>query len=140
MLFNIGVLKNFANLWGKYLCRSLLLIKLQVPPAYNFTKKRLQHGCFPVNSAWLLRAASLNSTYRWLPREMPCRICCFNLRTFSCCNGIKVEGTFGDMWIMLILLAAIVDLIWWKFIWWQSWKFVFWLVWQLWRLFSSRIN
>ena len=51
MLFNIGVLKNVANFTGKYLCRGLLLIKLQAPPAYNLIKKRLQQGCFPVNSA-----------------------------------------------------------------------------------------
>ena len=43
------------------------------------------------------------------------------LRRFSCCNGIKVERTFGDTWILLILLAAIFDLNWWKFIWWHCW-------------------
>ena len=60
--------------------------------------------------------------------EMPCRICCFDLHGFSCCYDIKVERTFGDTCIILILLAPIFNLIWWKSIWWQSWKFVFWLV------------
>ena len=36
-----AVLKTFAIFTGKYLCWSLILI--------NFTKKGLQHRCFPVN-------------------------------------------------------------------------------------------
>ena len=50
MFFKIGVLENFAIFTGKYLCWSLLLIKLQV------FKKRLQHRCIPVNIAKFLRA------------------------------------------------------------------------------------
>ena len=38
-----GVLKQFANLTGKHLCWSLILIKLQA--------LRLQHSRFPVKSA-----------------------------------------------------------------------------------------
>ena len=46
-----AVLKHFAMFTGKYLCWSLFLIK--------FIKKKLQHRCFPVNIARLLRASSL---------------------------------------------------------------------------------
>ena len=32
MLFVIGILKNLASFTGKYLCWSLILIKLRTPP------------------------------------------------------------------------------------------------------------
>ena len=41
---------------GKHLCWSLFLIKR----TYNFVKKRLQHRCFPVNIANILRTAFLH--------------------------------------------------------------------------------
>ena len=47
MFFKIDVLKNFANFTGKHQCWSLFLV--------NFIKKRLQHKCFPVKYANLLR-------------------------------------------------------------------------------------
>ena len=47
-----GVLINIANLTGKHLCWSLILESLQ---ACNFTKKGLQHRCFPVKFAKDLR-------------------------------------------------------------------------------------
>ena len=43
MFFKIGVFKTFANFIGKYLCRSLFLINLQVIRCW-----RPQHRCFPV--------------------------------------------------------------------------------------------
>ena len=42
-----AVLNNYALFTGKYLCRSLFLIKLPC----SFIKKRLQHSCFPWNIA-----------------------------------------------------------------------------------------
>ena len=46
MLFEIDVLKNFANFTGKHLCWSLF---------FNFIKKRLQHRCLLVKLAEFFR-------------------------------------------------------------------------------------
>ena len=43
----LGILKYFTNFTGKYLCWSLFLIE--------FSKKRLQHKCFPLNFCEILR-------------------------------------------------------------------------------------
>ena len=51
-----GVLKNFEKSTGKHLCWSLFLIKL--------LKKRLQHRCFPINFAKLIRTRLLQNTFR----------------------------------------------------------------------------
>ena len=58
MSYEKAVLKNFATFTEKYLCWSLFLIKLQ---AGNFIKKRLQHRCFLVNIAKILRASILKN-------------------------------------------------------------------------------
>ena len=50
------VLKNFEKSTGKHLCWSLFLIKL--------LKKRLQHRCFPMNFAKLIRTRLLQNTFR----------------------------------------------------------------------------
>ena len=107
----IGVFKNFVKFTGKHLHWSLFLIKLQALSACNCVKKRLQNSEF----CEVLSAAFLQNNSRRLLLEMPCRIYC-NLCRLSHCNNIKVERTAGDTWILLILLAAIFDLIWWKFI------------------------
>ena len=58
MFFKIGVLQNFVIFTRKYLCWSVLLIKLTPK-----THKRLQHRCFLVNIAKFLRTPFLrNST------------------------------------------------------------------------------
>ena len=46
------VLKNFAIFTGKHLCWSISLIKL---------KKTIQHRCFPVNIAKILRESILKN-------------------------------------------------------------------------------
>ena len=56
MIFKIGVFKNFATFTGKHLCWSLFH-KVAGFQACNFTKKSLQHRCFPVNIAKFLRTA-----------------------------------------------------------------------------------
>ena len=83
-----GVLKNFAIFTGKHLCWSLFLIKLQAwkirnvhrkasvlvslfnkiagLKASSFFKKRLQHSCFSVNIAKLLRIALFIELFRRL--------------------------------------------------------------------------
>ena len=44
-----GVLRDFTNIIGKHLCRSLFFNKASgLRPATKF-KKRLQHRCFPMN-------------------------------------------------------------------------------------------
>ena len=53
-----GVIRNFANFTGKHLCCSLFSIELQV---CSFTKKRLQHRCFLMESAKFLRTPNLES-------------------------------------------------------------------------------
>ena len=59
MFFKIGIPKNFAIFTVKHLCRSPILIKV-----CNDFKKRLQHKCFPVNIAKILRT-SLFTEYIW---------------------------------------------------------------------------
>ena len=53
MFFKAGVLKNFAI----FTAFNIANIVVFTVAAYNFTKKRLQHSCFPVNIAKLLRTA-----------------------------------------------------------------------------------
>ena len=54
MFFKIGVLKNFTNFTLKHLCWILFWIKLPaIRPATLL--KRLQHRCFPVKFAKILR-------------------------------------------------------------------------------------
>ena len=55
-----AALKNFGIFTEKHLCWSLFLIKMQ---ACNFIKRRLQHGCFPVNIAKFLRTPILKNIY-----------------------------------------------------------------------------
>ena len=65
MFFKTVVLKNFAIFTGKHLCGSLFN-KVAGLQACNFIKKRLQHGCFPVNIAKCLRTAFFKEHLRWL--------------------------------------------------------------------------
>ena len=60
-----GVLRNFTIFTGNCLCWSPFLRMLQVR-ARNFTKKRNQHICFPVNIAKSLRTALFIGHLRWL--------------------------------------------------------------------------
>ena len=55
------VVNNFANFTRKNLYWSLLLIRCKYQ-ACNFFKKRLQHKCFPVKSAKLLRTFNLSNS------------------------------------------------------------------------------
>ena len=59
MFFEIVVVRKSANFTGKHLCWSLFLI--------IFIKKRLQHRCFSVKFAKLLRTNSFTEHLRWLP-------------------------------------------------------------------------
>ena len=52
MLYNINVLKNFANFLGKHLCWNHFLIKLEA--IRSVIKKRLRRRCFPVKFSDLL--------------------------------------------------------------------------------------
>ena len=57
------VLKNFANFTGKHMCQSLFIVSLK---ACNFIKKKLQHKCFPIIIANLLRAPILKNICKQL--------------------------------------------------------------------------
>ena len=50
-----GVLRNFAKFAGKHLCQRLFLNKLARLRPATLLKKKLWHGCFPVNFAKFLR-------------------------------------------------------------------------------------
>ena len=53
-----GVFQNFIIFTGKYLCWSLILIKLQT---CKFIEKRLQHWCFPLHVNKFLRTPILKN-------------------------------------------------------------------------------
>ena len=58
-----GVAKNFAILTGKHLRQNLFLIKLQATPfQQKVFNRKLQHRCFPVTIAKILRTPVLKNT------------------------------------------------------------------------------
>ena len=61
MFFEIGVLK-VCNIYRKRPVLESLFSKVASMEAYKFIKKRLQHGCFPVNIANFLRKFYLKYT------------------------------------------------------------------------------
>ena len=64
--------RNFTNLTGKHLCWGATC---------NFIKKRLQHGCFPMKSAKLLRTSFFTEHFRWL--LLPQNTSLFNLLAYT---------------------------------------------------------
>ena len=84
MFFKIDLLKNFAIFVGKLLCWSLFLIKLQaLKPATLL--KRLQHMCFPVNTAKFRLEIFKNSFFQRTPpvatSDWDGLICCLLLES-----------------------------------------------------------
>ena len=63
MFFKLGVLRSFANFTGKHLCWSPFLKNSQAG-GLQLHKKRLQHSCFPVQFAKLLKTLFLQNTSR----------------------------------------------------------------------------
>ena len=59
-------LKNFAKLTGKHLCQSLFFDKVARLKSATLLKKRLWHGCFPMNFAKFLATRFLKEHFRWL--------------------------------------------------------------------------
>ena len=57
MYFRTGVLKNFANIYREATVLESLFNEYVLLKACNFIKKRLQHGCFPVKFAKVLRTS-----------------------------------------------------------------------------------
>ena len=55
MFYKIGILKNFVKFTGRHLSRSLIFNKAASLRNATLLKKRLQHRCFPVNFAKLLK-------------------------------------------------------------------------------------
>ena len=66
ILLNIGVLENFANFTGEYLCWSLFFNKIAGLQLYY---ERLQHRCFPVKFEKFLRTPCFTEQPRWLLLE-----------------------------------------------------------------------
>ena len=60
MFFQLGVHNNFAIFPGKHLCCSPFFNKVA-----TLMKKRLQHRCFPVNFAKVLRVKQLQQAERF---------------------------------------------------------------------------
>ena len=58
-----GVLRYFAKLKGKHLCKSLFFNKVTgLPEFYNFVKKKLWHRCLSVNFVKFLRTTFSQNT------------------------------------------------------------------------------
>ena len=57
-----GVLRNFTEFAGKYLCQSLFFHKVAGPSPATLSKKRLWHRCFPVNFVKFLKTRFLQNT------------------------------------------------------------------------------
>ena len=61
-----AVLKHFAIFKGKNLRWEFLFDKVVGLQVCNFIKNRLQHRCFPVNNAKLLKTIILKNVCEWL--------------------------------------------------------------------------
>ena len=81
-----GVFQNFIIFTGKYLCWSLILIKLQT---CKFIEKRLQHWCFPLHSRKFLRTSILKNI-----SERLLLIILLVQQFFGCLFTIKVKLLF----------------------------------------------
>ena len=57
-----GVVRNFTKFTGKHLCLSLFFIKAAGLRPATLLKKRLWHGCFPVNFVKFLRTPFFHRT------------------------------------------------------------------------------
>ena len=104
------VLRNFAKLTGKHLCRSLFLNKdAGLRPATLF-KKRLRHRCFPVNFAKFLRVHFLQNTFGRLLLVMDLNLLCLGILTppALCCvfyaTVHQIYWTLDTMTCFLIVL------------------------------------
>ena len=56
-----AVLRNFWKFTGKHLCQSLLFNKIEGLTSATLSRKRLWHGCFPVNFPKFLRIPFLKN-------------------------------------------------------------------------------
>ena len=78
------ILRNFAKFTGKHLCHSLFFNKVAGLRRATLLKKRLWHGCFPVNFAKFLRTPFLqNTSGRLLLYYIRIYTACFSLETRS---------------------------------------------------------
>ena len=92
------LLKIWQSITGKHLCWSLLLIVAELQ-ARNFIKKRLQHGCFPVNIAKSLKAAILKIICKRL--LLPLELFCKEFVDISCENA-SFSIPEESIWLKLI--------------------------------------
>ena len=63
MFYEIGILKSFAILIGKYLSWSLFLLKLQTSKICKIIKKRLQHKVFYFEYCGIFKDSFFYSKY-----------------------------------------------------------------------------
>ena len=92
----MGVLENFANFTGKYLCWSLFFNKVAGLQLYY---KRLQHRCFPVKFVKFLRTPFFTEHVRWLLLE--------NLFISSIERRLHITGEiYAVIWQRLLLLLV----------------------------------
>ena len=97
ILLNIGVLENFANFTGEYLCWSLFFSKVAGLQLYY---KTLQHRCFPVKFVKFLRTPFFTEHLRWLLLE--------NLFRSSRERRLHITGEiYAVVWQMLLFLLVV---------------------------------
>ena len=101
MFFKIGILQNFANFTGKNLCWSLFN-EVVGPQACNLIKKRLQHKCFPVKFAKILRTPFLQNTsggclWNWNDRlQLIYDGNAYHIETSPLiCSALQINGLFS---------------------------------------------
>ena len=89
-----GVLRIFAKLTGKHLCRSLFFNKVAGLRSATSLKKRLLHRCFPVifASTFSYRTPLVAASWRLLLQEFRIEIICPNLDIMRIL-GIKISKT-----------------------------------------------
>ena len=59
-----AVFRNFTKFTGKHLCHSFFFSKVAILRTAVLLKKRLWHGCFPVNFAKFLRTLFFTKQHR----------------------------------------------------------------------------
>ena len=85
-----GFLKILLKFTGRQLCLSLF----SVPRDCKVIKKRLQHRCFPVNFAKILRELFLSNTSRWILLKSLIHISCLQCWSwcFCCFHFIRKQA------------------------------------------------
>ena len=94
-----SVLKTFAKLTRKHLCRSFFFNKVaSLRPAILF-KKRLQYSCFPVNFAKFSRTLFFNEHLWWLLLIKLRKLIPMSIKTSKISeHGYYISMLWGRLW------------------------------------------